>query len=215
MIAQSSWRRRHVVPVAREAGLVPDGSVFRMSGERGDCAVLELQAHPMDPKRQSFFVRVSIVPLTERAWTQRRHWDQAKDHPPSSGSGMLRWEVTPPAAVAFDPLSDSSVSGLWTYGAGVEPEQCAQQLIETLREHTFPAMRRFLDRDALAAEMRQRSDQLRHRRPPGWAAVLLSVDRVPSTALEPLLEGVEADYPLADEFVAWAREYAARRGTAG
>lgn len=117
--------------------------------------------------------------------------------------------------MAFDPLGDSSLSGLWTYGAGVEPKQCADQLIEVLREHTFPAMRRFLDRDALAAEMRQRSDQLGHRRPPGWAAVLLSVDRVSSTALEPMLEGVEADYPLAEEFVAWAREYAARRSTAG
>ncbi|MGA5194030.1 hypothetical protein [Streptomyces exfoliatus] len=117
--------------------------------------------------------------------------------------------------MAFDPLGDSSVSGLWAYGAGIEPDECAQQLIEMLREHTFPAMRRFLDRDVLTAEMRQRSGQLRHRRPPGWAAVLLSVDRVSSAALEPLLEGVEADYPLADEFVAWAREYAARHSAAG
>ncbi|AVI00225.1 hypothetical protein C5L38_34810 (plasmid) [Streptomyces sp. WAC00288] len=215
MIPQSAWRRRYVVPIAKEAGLVPEGSVFRMLGERGDCAVLELQAHPMDPKLQSFFVRVSVVPLTERAWTQRQHWEEAKDHLPGSGSGMLRWEVAPPAAVAFDSLGDSSLSGLWTYGAGVEPDECAAQLVDVLREHTFPAMRRFLDRDALAAEMRQRSGHLRHHRPAGWAATLLNVDRLSPVALEPLLQTVESDYPLADEFVAWAREYAARHNPAG
>ncbi|MFE2231898.1 hypothetical protein ACFXA4_04890 [Streptomyces sp. NPDC059442] len=215
MISQSAWRQRYVVPVAKEAGLVPDGSVFRMLGERGDCAVLELQAHPMDPKLQSFFVRVSVVPLTERAWTQRQHWEQAKDHLPGSGFGMLGWEVTPPAVVAFDSPGDSSLDGLWTYGAGVEPEECAEQLTAVLHKHTFPAMRRFLDRDVLAAEMRQRSGHLRHHRPPGWAAVLLDVDLVSPAALEPLLQAVETGYPLADEFVAWAREYAARRSTAG
>ncbi|MFB9484694.1 hypothetical protein ACFFSH_35770, partial [Streptomyces filamentosus] len=77
----------------------------------------------------------------------------------------------------------------------------------------FPAMRRFLDRDVLAAEMRQRSSHLRHHRPAGWAAVLLNVDRVAPVALEHLLQAVETDYPLADEFVAWAQEYAARHNT--
>ncbi|MCM1948063.1 hypothetical protein NC315_22175 [Streptomyces sp. G2] len=213
MISQSIWRRRYVVPVAKEAGLVPEGGVLRMLGERGDCGVLELQAHPMDPKLQSFFVRVSIVPLTERAWTQRQHWEQAKYHLPSSGSGMLRWEVKPPEGVAFDVPGDSSLDGLWMYGAGVEPEECAEQLAAVLREHTFPAMRRFLDRDVLVAEMRQRSGHLRHHRPAGWAAVFLNVDRVSPVALEHLLQAVETDYPLADEFVAWARGYAARHNT--
>ncbi|MFB6895585.1 hypothetical protein [Streptomyces hydrogenans] len=76
-------------------------------------------------------------------------------------------------------------------------------------------MRRFLDRDVLAAEMRQRSGHLRHHRPPGWAAALLNVDRVSLVALEPLLQAVESDCPLADEFVAWGLECAARHNTAG
>ncbi|MFI2353010.1 hypothetical protein ACH492_39820 [Streptomyces sp. NPDC019443] len=209
MISQSAWCRRHVVPVAKEAGLVPDGKQFRLFGERGDCAVLELQTHRVDPQRETFFARVSIVPLPERAWVHRQHWQQAKDQLPSSGSGMLQWELSPPDAVALEPQGGMDVTGLWAYSPDIDPVVCAEELTRILRDLTFPQMRRFLDRDVLLAEMKQRSAGLRHRRPPGWAQVLLNVDRVAPAALEPLLDEVETDYPVADEFIAWAREQAA------
>ncbi|MFC4606633.1 hypothetical protein ACFO9E_02150 [Streptomyces maoxianensis] len=49
--------------MVKEAGLAPDGKVFRLFGERGDCAVLELQTHRVDPQRETFFARVLAVPL--------------------------------------------------------------------------------------------------------------------------------------------------------
>ncbi|NUL11868.1 hypothetical protein [Streptomyces lunaelactis] len=36
-------------------------------------------------------------------------------------------------------------------------------------------------------------------------------DRVAPAALEPLLDEAETDYPVADEFIAWARKQAADR----
>lgn len=43
--------------------------------------------------------------------------------------------------------------------------------------------------------------------------MLLNVDRVPPAALEATLAGVEMDYPVADEFIAWARAFPVQGAT--
>lgn len=209
MVSQSTWRRRYVAPVAQAAGLVPDGKVLRMHGERGDCALIEFHPHRIDPKMEVFFVRVSIVPSPQRAWAYRQHWAQAKDLPPTAAEAMLHWDLIPPGTVAWDPTADMPPRGHWAYGSRVDPVMCAEELTKMLREHTFTEMRRLLDREELLAEMKRRSPGFHHRRPPGWAEVLLNVDRLQPAALEPLLARVETDHPMADEFIAWARDYVA------
>jgi hypothetical protein len=169
MISQRVWRRRYIAPAAGAAGLVPDGKVFRLYGDHGDCALIEFHPHRID----------------------------------------LHWDLIPPEHLAWDPASDLPPRGYWTYGGGrVDPGTCAEELVGMLREHTIPLMRRLLDREELLAEMKRRSPGFHHRRPAGWAEVLLNADRLEPTALEPLLARVETDYPVVDEFLAWA-------GTAG
>ncbi|WP_314618163.1 hypothetical protein [Streptomyces stackebrandtii] len=209
MISQSAWRRRHVAPTAKEAGLVQDGKVFRLFGEGGDCALLEFHPHRIDLRMEVFFARVSMIPRPERVWGYRQHWDQAKDLAPLAAEAMLHWDLIPPPPVALEPDADMPARGYWTYGPGVDPDVCAEALVGMLREQTFPEMRRLLDRDALLAEMRDPSRDSHRWRPPGWAAVLLNSDRVAPDELEPLLDEVERDYPVADEFIAWARAQAA------
>ncbi|MFE1443253.1 hypothetical protein [Streptomyces sp. NPDC058739] len=211
MVSQSTWRRRYVAPVAQAAGLVPDGKVFRLTGERGDCALIEFHPHRIDPKMEVFFARVSVVPFPQRAWAYRQHWDQAKDLPATSGEAMLHWDLIPPETVAWDPAADMPARGYWAYGPRTDPGACAEEFVRMLREDTFPQMRRLLDREELTAEMKRRSPGFHHRRPPGWAEVLLNVDRLEPAALEPLLARVETDFPVADEFITWARDYAAAR----
>ncbi|MFE9826782.1 hypothetical protein ACFYSH_32445 [Streptomyces sp. NPDC005791] len=214
MISQRAWRRRHVVPAAKEAGLVPDGTkVFRFFGGHGDCALVEFHPHRIDLRREVFFARVSIVPAPQRVWVHRQHWDQARGKAPDASEAMLHWDLIPPAGVALDPAADMPARGYWAYGPHMDPDVCAGELLAMLREHTFPQMRWFLDRDALSAEMKARSSGFRHRRPPGWAEVLLNVDRVPPAALEATLAGVEMDYPVADEFIAWARAFPVQGAT--
>jgi len=59
MISQSSWRRRHIAPVAKAEGLAMKGSVLRLAGDRGDCAVLEFVPRLIDRSMEVFFVRAS------------------------------------------------------------------------------------------------------------------------------------------------------------
>jgi hypothetical protein len=209
LISQSAWRRRHVVPVAKEEGLTQDGKVFRLAGTHGDCALLEFHPHRIDLRREVFFVRASIVLAPQRGWLYRKHWEQARERPALPAEAVAEWELVPPVAVAQEPGADMPARSYWAYGAGIEPEDCARELTRMLREEAVPRMRRLLDRAALLAEIKDPAPDIRRRRPPGWAEVLLNVDQVAPADLEPLFEKVETDYPLADEFIDWARAYAA------
>ncbi|MET7860094.1 hypothetical protein ABZS81_23380 [Streptomyces sp. NPDC005318] len=204
MISQSAWLRRHVTRVANAEGLT-HANVLRLAGEHGDCAVLEFHPHFIDRSMEVFFVRVSIVPGPLWAWVHREGWEIAQHWPPTSSVPMVQWELIPPAEVAYEPGADMPSRDYWAYGARIHPDDCARAMVRMLREETLPEMRRLLDREQLLAEVRAPSPWIRRRRPPGWAEVLLNVDRVSPAELELLLERVERDYPVADEFIAWAR----------
>ncbi|MBT2487487.1 hypothetical protein J7E96_02815 [Streptomyces sp. ISL-96] len=211
MISQSAWLRRHITPVAKAEGLTKKGNVLRLTGEHGDCAVLEFHPHLIDRSMEVFFVRVSIVPGPQRAWVHRDGWEIAQHWLPTASAPMVQWELIPPAEVAYEPGADMPSRGYWAYGPRIDPNDCARAMVRMLREETIPEMRRLLDREQLFAEVRAPSPWIRRRRPPGWAEVLLKVDRLSPAELEPLLQRVELDYPVADEFIAWARGYAANR----
>ncbi|MFJ9541243.1 hypothetical protein ACIRPX_28795 [Streptomyces sp. NPDC101225] len=215
MISQKSWLRRHITPVAKAEGMSKKDNVLRLAGDRGDCAVLEFEPHPMDPSTEVFFVKAAIVPTPERAWVHREGWEVAQHRPPTSAAAMVSWYVLPPASVAYDPDDTSTPARrYWAYGGRIDPEECGRQLAGELTRDTIPRMRLLLDRDRLLDEVRAKSPGVRVGRPPGWADVLLNVDRVSPADLERLLERVERDYPVADEFTAWARRFAATSRTA-
>ncbi|MFC9247280.1 hypothetical protein ACFT7S_25755 [Streptomyces sp. NPDC057136] len=183
--------------------------MFRLAGTDGDCALLEFRPHRIDLRREVFFVRASIVLAPQRGWLYRKHWEQMRERPALPAEAVAEWELIPPVAVAWEPGADMPARSYWAYGAGIEPEDCARELARTLREETVPRMRRLLDRAALRAEIRDPAPDIRRRRPPGWAEVLLDVDQVAPADLESLFEKVETDYPLAEELIDRARAYAA------
>lgn len=216
MISQKSWLRRHITPVAKAEGMSKKDNVLRLAGDRGDCAVLEFEPHPMEPSTEVFFVKVAIVPTPERAWVHREGWEVAQRWLPTSSAAMVSWYVLPPATVAYDPNASTPARRYWAYGGRIDPDECGRQLVRALTQDTIPRMRSLLDRDRLLDEVRAKSPGVRVGRPPGWAEVLLNVDRVSPADVERLLERVERDYPVADEFIAWARHYTATsRAAAG
>ncbi|MFJ5921884.1 hypothetical protein ACIQF6_04645 [Kitasatospora sp. NPDC092948] len=193
--------------VAEESGMVGDGPAFRLTSSRGDCALVEFVDMRLDRESEVFSVRASIVPSSAWGWSQRRNWERARQQNPTSSSALIRWAVKPPAAYArdFGPLDPS-----WTYGGPVDPDASGVALASILGEETIPTMKRLLDREELLAEFLDPSFDFHRDRPIGWARTLLRVDDASPEELEELLGQVETDYPVADEFAAWARMRASR-----
>ncbi|MFF3949718.1 hypothetical protein ACFYYN_33595 [Streptomyces sp. NPDC001902] len=215
MISLNALLRQHVTPVLKGEGLAKKGKAYRLRADNGDHAVLEIRRHPMACAMEVFFVRVAIVPTPEWAWNYRGCWEQEKTRLPTSAAEMVGWEVIPPAQVAYEPTEDGPSRGLWAYGQHIDPASCGRALTELLIKNTIPQMYRLLDREVLLEEIKEPTLDIRRTRPLGWAEVLLNVDRVSSAELEPLLTRVERDYPVADEFIAWARQQVAERVTRG
>jgi hypothetical protein len=207
MISQRAWLRRHVAPAVEADGWELKRDLFQLAGEHGDCALLEIRNHPLEPGLETFFVRASVVPFPQRAWAHREGWEIARHWDATSADAMVQWDVLPSTDIARPPTPGMPAGGYWAYGPGVAPDDCARALVATLREGTLPEVRRLLDREHLLREIRDPSPGVQRRRPPGWGEVLLRVDRISLAELEPFLECVERDYPMADEFLTWARHY--------
>ncbi|MFK0193364.1 hypothetical protein [Kitasatospora sp. NPDC090308] len=203
----SRWIKKHVGEVAEESGLVRDGLVYRLTSGRGDVALVEFVDIRLDRESEVFSVRASIVPSSAWGWSQRRNGERAVRQAPDSSAALIRWDIEPPEAVArdFGPLAPC-----WTYGGSVNPEAAGVALAAVLGTETIPAMKRLLDRQELLAEFLAPSFAFHRGRPVGWARTLLRVDDASPEELEGLLGQVETDYPVADEFVAWARTRAGR-----
>ncbi|MBD0689016.1 hypothetical protein [Streptomyces sp. CBMA123] len=209
MMSLETWTRRYVAPVAKEAGLTRKGLLYRLAHENGDHALLEFRPRHLDPAMEVFTVKAFVVPATSWAWSYRKSWESARKKAPDASAALVQWSVTPPENVAFTPHAVGPLDADWAYGAGVDPDTAGRAVAEVLREVTLPAMRRLLDREQLWAEICRPGFAFHRGRPPGWARMLLHVDEASPAELEELASQVETDYPVADEFIAWARARAA------
>ncbi len=198
-----------MAPVAKEAGFSRKGRVFRLATDNGDHALLEFRSRRIDPVMEVFVARVFIVPAASWGWVSRSNWESDRKKAPDASASFLQWGVMPPEHIAFDPHDVNSSDREWAYGARIDPDVAGRAMAEILREETFPTMRRLLDRDELWAEINRPSFRFHRERPPGWARMILRVDEASPAELEELTGHVEMDYPVADEFIAWARSRAA------
>ncbi|MGW4384897.1 hypothetical protein [Kitasatospora sp. NPDC004531] len=189
--------------------MIGDGPVFRLNSSRDDCAIIEFVDMRLDRESEVFSVRASIVPSSAWAWSQRKNWERAYTQSPRSSSALISWEVHPPEEFA---RNSDLLAPSWTYGGSVDTEASGVALATVLGEVTIPTMARLLDRTELLAEYLNPSFAFHRERPVGWARALLRVDDASPEELEGILGQVEADYPAAEEFAAWARVHASRNG---
>ncbi|MFE6052961.1 hypothetical protein ACFQ6N_19565 [Kitasatospora sp. NPDC056446] len=204
-----AWTRRHVAPLAKAAGLSRKGLVYRLVGENGDHALLEFRPQHLSTPMEVFTVKAFIVPAASWAWSYRANWESAKKKAPTSSAAIVEWTVAAPKHAAYEPDNVSPLDADWAYGGRIDPDAAGQAMAEVLREHTLPTLRRLLDRDELLTEIRNPGFEFHRGRPPGWARMILRVDEASPAEIEELVDQVEKDYPVVDEFIAWARTRAA------
>ncbi|WP_224273649.1 hypothetical protein [Streptomyces sp. LS1784] len=209
MVSLDAWTRQHVAPVAKEAGLTRKGLVYRLAADNGDHALLEFRARRLDPAMEVFTVKAYIVPAASWAWSYRKSWESARKKAPDASAAIVQWGVIPPEQAAYEPDDVNPLNPNWAYGGRIDPDAAGQAMAEVLREHTLPTMRRLLDRDELFTEICSPSFEFHRGRPPGWARMILRVDEASPAELDELVSQVETGYPVADEFIAWARTRAA------
>jgi hypothetical protein len=199
--------REYAAPVLAAAGFRRSGRVFRLDGERGDAAVLEIA--PFVLSSGSRFSATGGVIVTPYADFIDRALGDIPRRRPGPSSALVELPVLPPRewwqGVGQEPREDPQ----WGFTDDADVPACGRAFAAVLAEDVIPVLVRLLDRTRLLAEMRERTTpDLRRKLAPRRDVLLLLVDEGPSPELDRLLRELGEGDMVAD----WARARLAAGG---
>lgn len=205
--------RKHVGPVAKDAGVTRKGRYLRIAGEQAH-ALLQFHHHILDRTRTIFEVDYGVIPLPYWDFLHRTYADNAIPGTPTMGGLFLHAFLMPPDRWSYAPEETGTpvFRRRWAFDNSTGLDECGPVLAELLNAEVFPRMRRLLDIDNILTELQHPTfatpralSSDRHRE------IVLTVDRADPAHLEQLL--AEAGPSPAADFEEWVRARLGRRTT--